>query len=43
LVQAEPSGDMRWHIYKNNVDVTSAVAACIGRPMDQLHGIYWRA
>lgn len=43
LVQAEPSGDMRWHIYKNNVDVTAAVAACIGRPMDQLHAIYWRA
>lgn len=38
-----PDSPPVWHIYRDGINVTSEVAACIGRPLADLHAIYWRA
>lgn len=40
----ENSGDdPAWNIFRNGVDITSTVASCIGRSIDDFSAIYWRA
>jgi len=41
--QAVTGGPISWRIFKNDNDVTTQITNCIGRPMAELSGIYWRA
>lgn len=43
MLQKTADSDPVWHIYKNGDEVTSAVAACLGRPLADFSAIYWRA
>lgn len=43
LIKATESSDPSWSVYCNGDDITDAVEACCGRPIEQLCGIYWRA
>lgn len=41
LVEATEGADPEWRLFRNRVPVDPE--ACLGRPMDELHAIYWRA
>lgn len=43
LVQVDSHPNPVWHVFKNRTEVTAAISHCIGRPIDQLAAIYWRA
>lgn len=42
-VTASKGTQPSWRIFKNGDEITAMIADCIGRPMDDLFAIYWRA